>query len=210
MKLLAILLLGLAASACGARRSGPEVVTGTGDGERTGTGTGTAAESTPHQRRAECGLPRAGCHDVNECHGRGICEPALPTSDYGCGIPPRHVEACKADADCSPSGQVCNAYSIGCEVGHRCEGRCETATCAEGQACRADGRCSALRCPDEWTCADYGTCKPPLPNEGLLQGGRDWHGCVPLACKSDGDCPCANCVNSSCTPIPGRCIEARG
>ena len=206
MKLLAFLLFGLAAAACGARRSGPEVVTSTGDGERSGTGT----ESSTHARRAECRLAPAGCHDVNECHGRGICEAALPTSDYGCGSPPRHVEACKADADCSPHGQVCNAYSMGCEVGHRCEARCETATCAEGQACRADGRCSALRCPDEWTCADYGTCKPPLPNEGPLQGGRDWHGCVPLACKSDGDCPCAHCVNSRCTPIPGRCIEARG
>jgi hypothetical protein len=119
------------------------------------------------------------------------------------------VEACQADADCGQD-KVCNRYAFGCEVGHRCEARCDTAGCAAGQACRADGRCDNLRCPDEWSCADYGTCKPPRPDEGVLQGGRDWHGCLPQACKLDGDCPCAHCVNSRCTPVAGRCIEPRG
>jgi hypothetical protein len=160
-------------------------------------------------RRATCTLARAGCHDVQECQGRGICEPAAPSSDYGCGIPPRQVESCKADADCK-TGEVCNHFTLGCEVGHRCEARCERSGCQDGWACRADGRCSARRCPDEWSCDDYGSCKPPAPGEGPLQGGRDWHGCVPRACKRDADCPCAHCVNASCSPIPGRCIEARG
>jgi len=199
MKLLAPLSLALAV-ACGPRPTGP------GPARES---TAEAGQAATHARRAECTLAATGCHGVDECHGRGICEAAPPTSDYGCGIPPHRVESCKADADCK-SGEVCNPYVLGCEAGHRCEARCDTAGCQDGWACRADGRCSARRCPDEWSCADYGTCKPPQPGEGPLQGGRDWHGCMPLACKGDGDCPCAHCVNSSCTPIPGRCIEARG
>jgi len=172
----------------------------------TGPGTTTHTRTT---RRADCSLAPTGCHEVAECHGRGICESAPPSSDVGCGIPPRVVEACKSDSDCK-TGEVCNSFAIGCERGRRCEPRCETAGCQGGWACRGDGRCSALRCPGEWNCADYGACRPPAAGEGPLQGGRDWHGCVPLSCSRDDDCPCAHCVNSTCTPIPGRCIEPRG
>jgi hypothetical protein len=154
-------------------------------------------------------LARTGCHDVAECQGRGLCEPAPPSTDYGCGIPPTRVEACKDDSNCK-TGEVCNSFSFGCEVGHRCEPRCETAGCQDGWSCRPDGQCGPRRCPTEWDCADYGTCKPPAPGEGPLQGGRDWHGCVPLSCSSDADCPCAHCVDAACFAIPGRCIEPRG
>ena len=171
-----------------------------------GSGRGKPAEGT---RRAGCALEPTGCHDAAECQGRGLCEPAPPSSDVGCGIPPRRVETCKVDSDCSAEA-VCNPFASGCDVGLRCEPRCDTAGCQDGWACRGDGRCSARRCPSEWDCADYGTCKPPAAGEAPLQGGRDWHGCVPRSCTRDADCPCAHCVNSTCTPIPGRCIAPRG
>jgi len=181
----ALVVLWLVA-ACGSRRTTTE-----------GADTGTQA------RRADCKLAATGCHSAEECHGRGICEAAAPTSDPGCGIPPRHTEDCKA-------GDVCNSFFFACETGHRCEARCDTAGCPDGSLCRADGRCSARRCPDEWSCEDYGECRPPGPGEGPLQGGRDWHGCIPQTCTTDADCPCANCVSRHCSLLPGRCIEARG
>ena len=200
----------VAVAACGPPRT-PAREAGTGQGDGTGAGAGTVATATTegHARRADCGLAAAGCHEVAECHGRGICEPAAPTSDPGCGIPPRRVEDCRTDAGCK-AGEVCNAFRHGCEVGHRCEPRCDTAGCDDGWACRADGRCTAKLCPDEWSCGDYGECRPRAPGEAPLQGGRDGHACVPLACAGDADCPCAHCVHRSCTPIPGRCIEPRG
>src|SRR5258706_10029149 len=110
MRLVVVVLLGLAA-ACAARPAGPDPASKAGGGA--------------HERRAECRLPPTGCHSTDECHGRGLCAPALPTSDYGCGIPPHRIESCKADPDC-PNGQVCNSYRLGGEVGHRCEARLQT------------------------------------------------------------------------------------
>ncbi len=182
---------------------GPSGASAPESGGATGSGNPKTA------RRAGCSLAEAGCHAVADCHGRGICEPAPPSSDPGCGIPPSRVEACKVDSDCKP-GEACNAFRSGCEVGHRCEARCETAGCTDGWACGKGGRCAPRLCPAAWDCGDYGTCHPPASGEGPLQGGRDWHGCVALPCSRDADCPCAHCVNSACTPIPGRCIEPRG
>jgi hypothetical protein len=40
-------------------------------------------------------------------------------------------------------------------------------------------------------------CTPP--------GDATNHGCVPLACTSDGDCDCGYCVNGTCGSNLGFC-----
>lgn len=146
----------------------------------------------------------SSCRSSDEC--RGTLECAAPNDPQVCGVPAN--ERCSSDADCDPSGR-CHAVVDPCSpdgIGSECRPPCSDGGCGEGFVCGAGGACEAIACDEGWSCEPQQACDPVLAQSGPVHARA--HGCVAIACSSDGECPGGGaCVNGVCQDDVGSCVE---
>lgn len=147
------------------------------------------------------------------------CATSRPPRDCGGPVPQHQCDVdsdCGADRVCVP-GSCNETLCVGacpntpCGADQNCSaGRCEAKACDEpgapacpdGATCvRRDGTasCVPVGCEQGYGCPGSSTCAPAL--------GGDVHGCIPIRCAANRDCPCGFCVLGACQPTPGYCFD---
>ena len=146
-----------------------------------------------------------------------------------CGICLSQKRDCETRADCGP-GNACENYSVVCTcegdvLSSRCRQACPDAPCTDDEKCNPDsGLCDARGCDDGYTClagseclrngvgADAHGCVPvrcdvdyECPPNTRCDAETGGHGCARLPCDSDAECDCGACVLGSCESGTGLC-----
>jgi hypothetical protein len=205
-RVLALLVMGCGGSA--ADRAGPDAGGNLDAGQRADAGVGEGdddAERDAGRDGSSTPEPGGECRSSDDCADGLLC---VGPEENVCGIPPQ--QECSFNTDCAGEPGTdfrCHAQPDACSrdgIGSVCGEACRPTSCGVGFICQAGG-CVPVRCNDGFQCSRLEECEPSSIDSAAPAHALT-HGCVPIACTSDEECPDdAVCVNDRCQAEAGTC-----